>query len=77
MPDTVTYKFDYTMDLTPLEADIRVEDFHPTSPWRDLFLHFGAGPVVHLIRQKDGREVCTPTMDFLLKGARRRLDMRR
>jgi len=72
MPDTLTYKFSYKMELTPLEADIRLEDFHPTSPWREHFIHFGAGPCVYWARQKDGKDVGTPTYDYLTKGARLR-----
>ena len=77
MPEFIEYDHAYKIKLTPLEADIRLEDFHPTSPWREMFLHFGIGPVVYLVRQKDGRDVCTPTMDFLLKGARRRAEIKK
>lgn len=72
MSETVTYTFSYEMELTPLEAGIRLEDFHPNSPWRQHFIDFGLGPVVSWARQKDGKDVATPAMDYLTKGARRR-----
>jgi len=72
MPETVTYKFSYTMELTPLEADIRVEDLHPMSPWREQLQLFGIGPLVHWARKLDGKQVGTPTYDYITKGARER-----
>jgi len=72
MPEPVKYKFAYEIELTPLEADIRLEDFHPLSPWRRVFELFGAGPVVHWARERDGRQTGTPTYDYLTKGARER-----
>ena len=72
MPDTVTFEFTYKMELTPLEADIRLEDFHPTSPWRKQFELFGVGPVVYWAREKDGKQLGTPTYDYLTKAARER-----
>ena len=72
MPETVPYEFTYTMELTPLEADIRLEDFHPLSPWRKHFELFGVGPVVFWAREQDGKQIRTPTYDFITKGARER-----
>jgi len=72
MTETVMYEFSYSIELTPLEADIRIEDLHPLSPWREHLQIFGIGPMVYWARKLDGKKVGSPTYDFLTKGARER-----
>jgi hypothetical protein len=72
MTEMVTYEFSYKIELTPLEADIRLEDIHPLSPLRDIYLTLGLGAVVFVSRKQNGKEMKTSTTDFLTKGARHR-----